>query len=312
MSYVKKLKINSIFAHLEETYIMTSFEKYQKRRLLSSYISVVVSITLVLFLLGLLGMLIIHTKKISKHFKEQYAVNIFIKNKSSKKDIEKLKKTLQGKEFTKQIKFISKKEALEIYRKEIGEDFMEFLGENPLQGSIDLHLKAAFVSSERLLDIEKIILKHKIVDEVSYDESLIKLLNESVKTISFWLVVFSSLLSLIAIVLINSYLRLSIYSKRFIIKTMQMVGATKRFIRKPFLYRSVKLGITGAIVAIILLNMILYFMNKKYPSLELTEDKLSLSLLFLSVFILGILITWSSTFFATKRFLNLTSEELHY
>ena len=111
---------------------MTSFEKYQKRRLLSSYLSVVVSISLVLFLLGLLGMLILHTKKISQHFKEQYAVNIFLKNKSSKKDIEKLKNSLQKREFTKRIKFISKKEALEIYKKEIGEDFMEFLGENPL------------------------------------------------------------------------------------------------------------------------------------------------------------------------------------
>ena len=291
---------------------MTSFEKYQKHRLLSSYLSVVVSISLVLFLLGLLGMLILHTKKISQHFKEQYAVNIFLKNKSSKEDIEKLKNSLQKREFTKRIKFISKKEALEIYKKEIGEDFMEFLGENPLQDNIDLHLKAVYVSSEKLQEIEKSILKHKIVDEVSYDESLITLLNESVKTISFWLIVFSSLLSLIAIVLINSYLRLSIYSKRFIIKTMQMVGATKRFIRKPFLYRSIKLGITGAIIAIIMLNLILFYMNKKYPSLELTAEKLNLSLLFLSVFILGILITWSSTFFATKRFLNLTSEELNY
>ena len=295
-----------------KTQAMTSFEKYQKRRLLSSYLSVVVSISLVLFLLGLLGMLILHTKKISQHFKEQYAVNIFLKNKSSKKDIEKLKNSLQKREFTKRIKFISKKEALEIYKKEIGEDFMEFLGENPLQDNIDLHLKAVYVSSEKLQEIEKSILKHKIVDEVSYDESLITLLNESVKTISFWLIVFSSLLSLIAIVLINSYLRLSIYSKRFIIKTMQMVGATKRFIRKPFLYRSIKLGITGAIIAIIMLNLILFYMNKKYPSLELTAEKLNLSLLFLSVFILGILITWSSTFFATKRFLNLTSEELNY
>jgi cell division transport system permease protein len=291
---------------------ITSFEKYQKRRLRSSYLSVVISIALVLFLLGLLGLLIFHTKNISNHFKEKYAINIFIKDSAKEKDIENLKKTLQAEVFTKTIKFVSKDQALEIYKKEIGEDFMEFLGENPLKSSIDLFLKAAYVSADKIQEIEKNIIKNKFVEEVTYDKSLVSLLNKSVKKISFWLLIFSGLLSLIAIVLINSYLRLSIYSKRFIIKTMQMVGATKSFIRKPFLYRSVKLGMVGAVVAIGALNMLLFYMDKKYPDLGLTDDKLNLSLLFLGVFILGMVITWLSTFFATKRFLNLTADELHY
>jgi cell division transport system permease protein len=291
---------------------ITSFEKYQKRRLRSSYLSVVISIALVLFLLGLLGLLIFHTKNISNHFKEKYAINIFIKDSAKEKDIENLKKTLQAEVFTKTIKFVSKDQALEIYKKEIGEDFMEFLGENPLKSSIDLFLKAAYVSADKIQEIEKKIIKNKFVEEVTYDKSLVSLLNKSVKKISFWLLIFSGLLSLIAIVLINSYLRLSIYSKRFIIKTMQMVGATKSFIRKPFLYRSVKLGMVGAVVAIGALNMLLFYMDKKYPDLGLTDDKLNLSLLFLGVFILGMVITWLSTFFATKRFLNLTADELHY
>ncbi len=291
---------------------ITSFEKYQKRRLRSSYLSVVISIALVLFLLGLLGLLIFHTKNISNHFKEKYAINIFIKDSAKEKDIENLKKTLQAEVFTKTIKFVSKDQALEIYKKEIGEDFMEFLGENPLKSSIDLFLKAAYVSADKIQEIEKKIIKNKSVEEVTYDKSLVSLLNKSVKKISFWLLIFSGLLSLIAMVLINSYLRLSIYSKRFIIKTMQMVGATKSFIRKPFLYRSVKLGMVGAVVAIGALNMLLFYMDKKYPDLGLTDDKLNLSLLFLGVFILGMVITWLSTFFATKRFLNLTADELHY
>jgi len=290
----------------------TSFEKYQKRRLRSSYLSVVISIALVLFLLGLLGLLIFHTKNISNHFKEKYAINIFIKDSAKEKDIENLQKTLQAKEFTKAIKYVSKDQALEIYKNEVGEDFMEFLGENPLKSSIDLFLKADFVSADKIQEIEKIILKNKFVDEVAYDKSLVSLLNESVKKISFWLLIFSGLLSLIAIVLINSYLRLAIYAKRFIIKTMQMVGATKRFIRKPFLFRSVKLGMAGAIVAIIALTLLLTYMNNKYPDLGLTDDKFNISMLFLGVFILGIVITWLSTFFATKRFLNLTADELHY
>ncbi len=290
----------------------TSFEKYQKRRLRSSYFSVVISIGLVLFLLGLLGLLVLHTKKISNHFKEQYAINIFIKDDAKQKDIERLEKTLNNKEFTKTLKFVSKKQALEIYKKDIGEDFMEFLGENPLKNSIDLYLKSDFVQPEKIKKIEKSILKNKFVSEITYDKSLVSLINESVKKISFWLLAFSALLSVIAIVLINGYLRLAIYAKRFIIKTMQMVGATKRFIRKPFLYRSVKLGMAGAFVAIIALSILLFYINNKYPNLNVLEDKLNLGFLFLGVFIAGIIITWLSTFFATKRFLNLTSDELHY
>ncbi len=290
----------------------SSFEKYQKRRLRSSYLSVIVSISLVLFLLGLLGMLIFHTKNISNHFKEQYAINVFLKDNIKESDLENFKKSLQKENFTNAIKFVSKKEALTIYKEEVGEDFMEFLGENPLKNSIDLFLKADYVSSDKIHLIEKRLLQNRIVDEVTYDKSLVYLLNESVKKIGFWLLIFSGLLSLIAFVLINSYLRLSIYAKRFTIKTMQMVGATKRFIRKPFLYRSVKLGMVGAIVAIIALVALLLFFNDKYPDLGLIEDKWSLSLLFFGVFILGIIITWLSTFFATKRFLNLTADELHY
>lgn len=289
-----------------------SFEKYQKRRLRYSYLSVVISIALVLFLLGFLGLLILHTKNISNHFKEQYAINIFLKDSAKEKDINNLKEDLQKEDFTKTLKFVSKEEALEIYKNEIGEDFMEFLGENPLKNSIDLFLKADFVAPEKVQEIEKVILKNKIVNEVTYDKSLISLLNESVKKSSFWLLVFSGLLSLIAIVLINSYLRLAIYSKRFIIKTMQMVGATKRFIRKPFLFRSVKLGISGAIVAIVSLILLLFYINKAYPNSGVLDNKLYLVFLFGGVFILGIIISWLSTFFATRRFLNLASDELHY
>ena len=289
----------------------SSFEKYQKRRLRSSYLSVIASIALVLFLLGLLGLVLFHTKNISNHFKEKYAINIFIKNNTKETAINKLKKWLENKDYTKTIKFVSKKQALEIYKNEVGEDFMEFLGENPLKSSIDLFLKADYLSTDKIKSIKTAILKNNIVDEITYDKNLVSLLNKSVKKISFWLLVFSALLSMIAIVLINSYLRLAIYSKRFIIKTMQMVGATKRFIRKPFLIRSVKLGMTGAIVAIIALIILLYYLNNQYPDLGFIEDKKSLGLLFLGVFVVGIVITWLSTFFATNRFLNLTTDELY-
>ncbi len=291
---------------------ITSFEKYQKRRLRSSYLSVVFSIGLVLFLLGLLALLIFHTKNISNHFKEQYAINIFLKDDAKKSDVEKLQKSLQNKDFTKTLKFVSKEQALEIYKKDVGEDFMEFLGENPLKSSIDLYLKSDFVEPNKIKKIKDSILKNNIIDDITYDKSLVSLLDSSVKKISFWLLAFSALLSLIAIVLINSYLRLATYSKRFIIKTMQMVGATKRFIRKPFLYRSVKLGMLGALVAILALFILLMYLNNTYPDLDLFSNKQNLALIFLGVFIIGIIITWISTYFATNRFLNLTTDELHY
>jgi len=291
---------------------LTSFEKYQKRRLRSSYFSVVISIALVLFVLGLLSLLLFHTQTVSKHFKEKYAINIFLSDKAKAKDVAKIKKALEKESFTNKINFISKADALEIYKKDVGEDFMEFLGENPLKKSFDLFLKADYLTPEKIKEIEKIVLKKKFVDEVSYDKSLVSMLSDSVKKVSFWLLAFSILLSLISIVLINSYLRLSIYAKRFIIKTMQMVGATKRFIRKPFLYRSVKLGMLGAVIAIVGLFLLLLYFNQKYPGLGLTNDKVALSLLFFGIFILGIIITWLSTFFATKRFLNLTAEELYF
>ncbi|MEE9348750.1 MAG: permease-like cell division protein FtsX [Flavobacteriaceae bacterium] len=291
---------------------LTSFEQYQKRRLRSSYVSVIFSIALVLFILGLLALLIFHTQTLSKHFKEKYAINVFIKDKAKEKDFKKIRKFLEDKDFTTKVKFVSKKDALKIYVQDVGEDFMEFLGDNPLNNSFDLYLKSEFVDPDKIKDIEKIILKNKFIDEVSYDKSLVSMLSNSVKKISFWLLAFAALLSLITIVLINSYLRLSIYAKRFNIKTMQMVGATKRFIRKPFLYRSVKLGMIGAIVAIIALVLLLLYFNKTYPDIGLVKDKVTLMLLFASVFILGIVITWLSTYFATKRFLNLTAEELHY
>jgi cell division transport system permease protein len=291
---------------------MTSFEKYQKRRLRLSYLSVVISITLVLFLLGLLGLLIFHTQNISNHFKEKYAISIFLNDNVKEKTIKSLQKTLDEKEYTKKTIYISKEQAIEIYKEDVGEDFMNFLGENPLKNGFDLFLKADFVFPDKMKNIEDELLKIKGIQEVSYDKAFISLLTNSVKSISFWLLVFSGLLSLIAIVLINSYLRLSIYAKRFTIKTMQMVGATKRFIRKPFLYRSVKLGMLGSILAIIILLFILYHFNNKFTDLGLLDDKLSLALLFLGIFIVGIFITWFSTFFATKRFLNLKQEELHY
>ncbi len=290
----------------------SSFEKYQKRRLISSYFSVVISISLVLFLLGLLGLLVLNTKKVADHFKEKIALTIYLKDTAKDVEIKQLEKTLALAEYTKSTTFISKDEAAEEHSKDIGENFMDFLGYNPLQNSIDVYLKADFVDPAKIEGISASITKKNFVDEVIYDKPLISLLNDNIKKISFWVLLISGLFTFIAVLLINSSIRLSVYSKRFIIKTMQMVGATKKFIRRPFVWKSVRLGMIGAVVALIGVAVVLYYLNKTFPELALLDDVLLLVILFLGVFGIGVLITWISTFFATQRFLNLRTDELYY
>jgi cell division transport system permease protein len=290
----------------------SSFDKYQKRRLISSYFSVVISISLVLFLLGLLGLLVLNTKKVADHFKEKIALTVYLKDSAKEIEITQLKQSLALAEYTKSAEYISKEQAAEEHSATIGENFMEFLGYNPLQNSIDVYLLADYVSPEKLDEITAEILTKNFVEEVVYDKPLIALLNDNVKKISLWVLIISSLFTFIAVLLINSSIRLSVYAKRFTIKTMQMVGATKRFIRLPFIWKSIRLGILGAVLAMLGMAMVLYYLNKSFPELQLLQDKLLLGALFGFIFLMGLFISWISTFFATQRFLNLRTDELYY
>ncbi|WP_375238377.1 cell division protein FtsX [Aurantibacter sp.] len=288
-----------------------TFDKYQKRKLISSYFSVVLSIALVLFLLGVLGLLIINAKKVADHFKEQVTVTIYLKDTAKDVEIKQLEKSLAMSDFVKSTNYVSKEKAADVLKSENGEDFMQFLGFNPLQNSIDLNLKADFVTTEKLEDISKDALSKNFVAEVSYDNDLVNLMNNNVKKISFWVLVLSAVFTLIAVLLINSSIRLSVYAKRFTIKTMQMVGATKRFIRKPFIFKSIRLGVIGAIIALVGLAVVVYYGNKTFPELEILKDQILIVSLFVAVFLLGIIITWFSTFLATSRFLNLKTDQLY-
>lgn len=290
----------------------SAFEKDQKRRLISSYFSVVLSIALVLFLLGLLGMLVLNAKKVSDHFKEQVVVTIYLKDSAKEVETKQLEKSLAMADYVKSTEYVSKEQAAEFMKAENGEDFMDFVGYNPLQNSIDVHLKADFVTSEHLEKISAEALNKNFVDEVTYDNDLVKLMNDNVKKISFWVLVISSIFTLIAVLLINSSIRLAVYSKRFTIKTMQMVGATKQFIRRPFVWKSVRLGMIGAALALIGMAIVLYYLNKTFIDLNLLSNPILVILLFAFVFALGIVITWISTHFATQRFLNLKTDQLYY
>ena len=287
-------------------------ERYQRRKLISSYFSVVLSIALVLFLLGVLGLLVLNTKKLADHFKEQITISVFLKDNAKPVEIDQLQKSLALAEYTKSAEYISKEDAAEQYSEDIGENFVEFLGYNPLQNSIDVHLKADFVSPEQIEQIAGDLASKTYVEEVSYDKPLIELLNDNARKISLWILVASTLFTVIAVLLINSSIRLSIYSKRFIIKTMQMVGATKTFIRRPFIWTNIKLGMVGAVVALIALGILIYYINKNFPELDLFNEYVVLIFLFVGVFGLGVVISWASTHFATQRFLNLRTDDLYY
>ncbi|OQD44501.1 cell division protein FtsX [Croceivirga radicis] len=287
-------------------------ERYQRRRLVSSYFSVVLSIALVLFLLGVLGLLVLNTKKMADHFKEQITISVFLKDNAKTVEIDQLQKSLAMAEYTKSAIYVSKEDAAEQYSEDIGENFQDFLGYNPLKNSVDVNLNAAFVTPEQVAQIATELEERSYVDEVSYDKPLVTLLTDNVKRLSLWILIASAIFTVIAVLLINSSIRLSIYAKRFIIKTMQMVGATKKFIRQPFILTNLKLGFIGALIAIGALAISLFYVDKNFPELNLFNDVPMLAILFSSVLLMGLLISFLSTYFATQRFLNLRTDDLYY
>ncbi|MFV5694488.1 cell division protein FtsX [Flavobacterium sp. LB3P122] len=289
----------------------SSFDKFQKRRLISSYFSVVLSVFLVLFLLGMLGFFIINSKKLADDFKEKIAMTVFFKNDANDSILKAFGTELKTAPFAKSYAYVTKEDAAKEHTDIIGEDFMEFLGENPLQNSYDIHLKADYVIKDSIAKIENRLRKNVMISDIVYDKQLVNLVNDNIKKVSMWILIISGFFTVIAVLLINSSLRLSIHSNRFIIKTMQMVGATKAFIRKPFVMRSIKLGMIGAGLAILALIGVLVYVQTNFPDLGILDDKLLVGLVLLGVLGIGILITWLSTYFATQRFLNLRTDELY-
>lgn len=289
----------------------SSFDKFQKRRLISSYFSVVLSVFLVLFLLGMLGFFVINSKKLADDFKEKIVMTVFFKNEANDSIVKAFGTELRTARFAKSFAYVSKDVAAKQHTDIIGEDFVAFLGENPLQNSYDIHLKADYVIKDSITKVESRLRKNDMISDIVYDKQLVNLVNDNINKVSMWILIVSCFLTLVAVLLINSSLRLSIHSNRFIIKTMQMVGATKSFIRKPFVMRSIKLGMIGAGLAILALIGVLVYLETNFPDLGILDDKLMIGLVLLGVLGIGVLITWVSTYFATQRFLNLRTDELY-
>jgi cell division transport system permease protein len=289
-----------------------SEDKYSKRRYQSSYVTTLVSITLVLFMLGLLGLTVLHARKLSDYVKENIGFRIYMKSTVREAGIMQLQKILDATEYVKSTEYITPEKAAGELTKDLGEDFIDFLGYNPLPPAIDLRLKASYANVDSLEMIETELMKNENVKEVFYVKSLVHLINSNIRKISILLLGFSGLLLIIAIALINNTIRLSVYSKRFLIKSMQLVGATQAFIRRPFIFKGVAQGFYSAMITLILLTGILYWLRNEFPELmELQDLELMLALYGL-VILLGIIISWSSTYLAVRKYLRIKGDNLYY
>ncbi len=287
-------------------------DKYNKRRLKTSYLTSFVSITLVLLMIGVLGLIVLHANKLSNHVKENIGIRVVIKDESREAGILQLQKFLDATEYAKSTEYITKEKAAEELQSELGEEFIDFLGFNPLPSSIDLRLKAEYANIKSIETIEKELLANKNVKEVFYQKSLVQAINQNVQKIGLIILGFSGLLLIIAIALINNTIRLSVYSKRFLIKSMLLVGATQTFIRRPFIIRGIVQGIYSAVFSLVLIGGIIYFAQHELPELiDFQDIQLFISLIVIVV-LTGILISWLSIYFALRKFLNMKTDDLYY
>lgn len=287
-------------------------EEKSRRRIQSSSVTTVISVSLVLFLLGLLGILFISAKKISNHLKENIGFHVYMNDNVKDEEVESLRNFLNASSYVKSSIYLSKDSASAIYQKEVGEEFVQFIGYNPLPASFEVQMKADFANPDSIIWIKKQITDFSSVKEFNYQESLVNMVNKNINRIALVLLIFIALLLLIALALINNTIRLAIYSKRFVIKTMQLVGATGGFIRKPFLLRGIQHGILAGLFADLLLWGIVYTAIKKIPDLEQVTDAMMIIYLFGIILVMGILISGISTFFAVSKYLRSSSEELFY
>ncbi len=286
--------------------------RIEKRRLFSSYFTSTVSITLLLILLGTIGLLLLNTQRLSEYVRENIIFKVILKDNVREVDIFQIQKALDAKPYVKQTEYIPKEKAAVELQEALGEDFIEHIGHNPLLPSIEVKFFASYANNDSIAKIETDLREFDDIKEVYYQKNLIHTVNENVRKITFFILVFSGLLLLIAITLINNTIRLSVHSKRFLIRTMQLVGATAGYIRRPFLYRSMIQGFVGALFAIsALIGGVYYLQNQLSGIIRLNDLKL-LGVLFGIVTLLGIGINWISTYAAVTKYIRIKTDKLYH
>jgi len=279
----------------------------------SSAFTIVISISLVLTMLGVLCLIVLNARTLSNYAKENILVTVFLDENAKEADIIALQKSIDASPYRHSSVYVTKEEAAKRLQEDIGEDFIKTLGFNPLEPSIEVYLKAEYANNDSLAWIEKELREDAKVKDVHYQKRFVSAMNENIRDWSIGLLIFSGLLLIIAVALINNTIRLAIYSKRFLIRTMNLVGATQRFIRRPFVLSGIRNGIFGAILAIGFLSGLIYLLDKIAPELHLLEvtDLKTLAILFGMVVALGILITWISTWLAVRKYLRQDIDALY-
>lgn len=275
------------------------------------YISTIFSIALVLVMLGMLGLILVHAKNLSNYVKENIVLNIIVDEGAKETDVLAFQKELNANTMVRQTQYVNKEMAAHNLTQDLGEDFVNFLGYNPLLSTVDVYLKADYANNQSIDALKKSIAKNPLVKEVIYQSSLIDMVNKNINTIGLVILVFAAILTLISIALINNTIRLAIFSQRFLIKSMQLVGATKNFIRKPFILYAGLHGLIAAFVAIIILLGILYFAIQELPELKILANYTEFGIVLLGMIAAGLVIASLSTWFAVSKYLRLKSYNLY-
>lgn len=275
------------------------------------YISTVFGIAMVLSMIGLLGLILVEANNLSRYVKENIVLNIFVDDTAHETDVLQLQKQLEANPMVKQTQYVSKELAARNLQKDLGEDFVKFLGYNPLSQSLDVYLKADYANNADIEKFKAQLLKNPLVKEVKYQQSLVDQMNQNITTISLIILVFAGIFIILSVALINNTIRLAIYSQRFLIKSMQLVGATKGFIRKPFILYGIWHGILGALIAIIILLGTLSLAYKEIPDLIILRNYTEFGCIFVILIGLGIFISGFSTFLAVSKFLRLKIYNLY-
>ncbi|MBC7865618.1 MAG: cell division protein FtsX [Bacteroidia bacterium] len=284
-------------------------------KLQTSSVTVVVSLSLVLLMLGLAGWTMLNFKNLTNTIKEEFGFQILLHENVSQANIDQFRKKLDAAVFVKEANYVSKDVAADEMKKELGENFVEFLGENPLPPAINIKLNSQYANNDSLDGIKKEIRsmgEGRMVKDIAYQEAFFDEIDTNSKDVGLVLLILSLLLVIVAVGLINNTIRLSIYSKRFLLRTMFLVGATSAFIRKPFILRGIKQGVVAGIFACVLMGGFIFILLKFFPILIENQEPNQLVFLMVGVILLGVLISSVSSALAVRRYLRLKQEDLYF
>lgn len=290
---------------------MIKENKSYKYKIRHIHFTSIISMALVLFLVGLLSLILFMARDISIHVKENINLSVILEDKISEQDLSQIRAHLDSSLYAKSIEYISKEDALKDHINTLGEDPKEFLGYNPLLASLEVKLKAEYANNDSVQKIESELVKFEFIDRVAYQKDMVSLINENVKKISLVLLGLAVVLLLISLVLINNTVRVAVYSNRFLINTMKLVGATPWFIRKPYIFHGIINGVIAAIFSLIMLTGMVYYIQFEFGIKELMISPLTVILVSLIVITLGITLTAVSSYFAVGRFLKMRTEDLY-